>query len=116
MPVKTCSNCGGTFPLSEFGVARDRMSGRREICTECKRARDRAYYLANRERILAKALGRSRVREARHCSECGEVLPPDRYRVVCSPRCQERRRYRLNPEAAMEKQRRKRARRKERTA
>jgi hypothetical protein len=110
--LRRCSRCGGFLPLAEFGVNRSRSSGLKNVCRECTREQGREYYAANRERLLAKA---RKPPPVRHCTECGTELDGQR-RIVCSPRCQERRRYRLNPEAAMEKQRRKRARRKERTA
>jgi len=48
------------------------------------------------------------------CSECGETFEGWRGRLICSPRCKDRRFKRLHPEQARAKQRRKDARRRAR--
>ena len=58
---KLCKKCGGTKPLSEFGVSRYKtMSGNSGVritthCRECQRARKRAYHKENRTKFVAKA-------------------------------------------------------------
>ncbi|HET9609909.1 MAG TPA: endonuclease VII domain-containing protein, partial [Acidimicrobiales bacterium] len=51
---KTCRACGDTKPLDQFyrdAAARD---GRRPECKSCTAARRKAWYLANREREIAR--------------------------------------------------------------
>lgn len=45
-PSKTCRKCGETKAIDQFPAARHQ-------CIECRRAYQRAYYAANRERALA---------------------------------------------------------------
>ena len=77
---------------------------------EGARVRARAYYAANRERVLEKAAtrrGRERPAELRHCSECGDPLE-GRQRVTCGKaRCRDRRFRRLHPHAYAERERQK---------
>lgn len=123
----TCGECGGAieFNRSRTSVtvfcspkcrykARDRA--RYAADPEGARAKARAYYWANRERVLEKraaARGRLRPVVLAWCSECGGALEGQQ-RLVCSRRCKDRRYARLHPEAVAEKQRRKRARRRAR--
>jgi hypothetical protein len=77
---------------------------------EAQRARARAYYAENRERVLEKSAakrGGSRLPESTSCSECGAPLG-GRQRVVCGKRrCVDARYRRLHPEAFAERERRK---------
>jgi hypothetical protein len=50
----TCTKCGETKPLSEFAVDRSKGDGLKSWCKACDNARSRAYYAANRERVLAR--------------------------------------------------------------
>ena len=83
---------------------------------EGQRERGRAYYWANREKVLEKAAarrGRSRPPELTECQECGDPLT-GRQRVICgTARCRERRFKRLQPEAYAERERQKVERRRE---
>jgi hypothetical protein len=96
-----CPRCGGQKARVEFAVDNRRPSGRKPICKRCDSERSRARYR------------QTHPVQQRHCSECPRELE-GRQRVVCSSTCAERRWRRLHPEAAAEKQRRKRARRRER--
>jgi hypothetical protein len=65
------------------------------------RAKARRYYTENRVAILERAAARRTAAEPappRFCSECGVELE-GRRRLVCSSRCAEARRKRVNPEA-----------------
>jgi hypothetical protein len=73
------------------------------MCKRCDSARSLEHYRRTHPAVV------------RNCSECGVELAGHR-RVVCSSACRERRYRRLHPEAAAEKQRAKRARRRERAA
>ena len=95
---KQCPRCGVVRTFGEFVVDRSKPSGRGWICRVCDRERSAAYYVANREAVLARAAARRPAPLQRACSECSTPLVPPR-RVVCSSRCQERRFRRLNPEA-----------------
>jgi hypothetical protein len=53
---KRCPACGIVLPLTSFGVDRSRASGRANRCRPCDNARSRAYYQANRERVIARVL------------------------------------------------------------
>lgn len=73
--TKPCTKCGRVLPLSEFHKEKRMLLGRRSECKRCfgaaQKARHeanrdrhllyaRAWYLANRERILAKEAARRR--------------------------------------------------------
>jgi len=120
-----CVECGGEIPYSRDGKttvqfcsakcrykARDRK--RYAENPERERERSRRYYLEHREQVLERAAakrGRPRQPEQTTCSECGDELT-GRQRVVCGPRCRDRRYARLHPEAYAAKERRKVERRK----
>ena len=113
-----CAECG--VPLEQWQRAlvqfcsprcRYRFRDRRKYAEdpEGQRAKGRAYYWANRERVLAKAAARRGGKpgtRASECSECGGPLE-GRRRVVCSRRCADARYRRLHPEAYAAKERRK---------
>jgi len=109
---KVCARCGESRPLGEFISDASKRVGRGSICKCCDREKSRAYYVAHRETVLAKAAARRPPAPARTCSECGEPLE-GRQRVVCSPRCTERRLRRLHPEAYAAREARKVVRRRE---
>jgi hypothetical protein len=83
---------------------------------DAQRARSRAYYAANRERILEKAAakrGRPRTPSLTHCAECGDELTGIQ-RVICGKAgCRDRRFKRTNPDAYAERERQKVVRRRE---
>ena len=97
---KLCPRCGVVRTFGEFVVDRSKPSGRGWSCRVCDRERSTAYYVANREAVLARAAARrarTRPPAPTVCSECPNPLE-GRQRLVCSPRCQERRFRRTNPE------------------
>lgn len=82
---KICTRCALSKPLDSFGFCKRSSDGRRYDCKECRRA----YYLANRDTIAAKAALRRpeinlRTREARKRN-------PERFRQY------DRERYRRDP-------------------
>jgi hypothetical protein len=48
----TCTKCGETKPLSAFAADRSKSDGLKSWCKACDNERCRAYYEANRERVL----------------------------------------------------------------
>ena len=72
-PVKFCSDCQQTKPLTEFTLNKRRPDGRGPYCRACFNARSRAH----RERIAA--------REGREIKRRREVAPGMKY----CPRCQQ---------------------------
>jgi hypothetical protein len=117
--IRRCAECSAdldhrTVPRSAFCSprCRYRFRDRRKYDENpaAQRARSRAYYAANRERILEKAAekrGRPRPPEQTHCTECGDELT-GRQRVTCGKAsCRERRFKRTNPEAYAERERQK---------
>ena len=52
--TKSCSNCGEVLELEEFPLDRSKGDGHKSRCKECDRAAAKAYYEANRERVLAR--------------------------------------------------------------
>jgi len=48
--MKMCTDCGETKPLTEFSPNKTCRGGYVHYCKPCKAARDRAYYLSNKER------------------------------------------------------------------
>ena len=52
--MKTCTKCGETKALDEFGVRRNRPSGRNSACKECKVRAEKARYSVKKTEILAK--------------------------------------------------------------
>ena len=123
-----CEECGGEIPYS-----RDRKTTTRHCSDKCRyrardrrryavdpevaRARSRAYYWANRERVLERAAAkRGRLRPAVQlvCSECSNELEGQQ-RVICGRRrCRDARFKRLNPEGYAKREAGKVARRRER--
>jgi hypothetical protein len=87
------------LPWEAFARDASKPSGHKSRCRECDSARVLAAYHAKRASL-----------PPRRCSECDAELE-GRRRLVCGPTCRDRRWRRLHPEAAAEKQRRKRARR-----
>lgn len=113
-----CAECGAGLTRWQRASAhfcspqcRYRFRDRRRYAEdpEGARARARAYYAANRERVLEKAAAKRGTVPASlavNCSECGGQLE-GRQRVVCSPRCREARFRRLHPDAYAAKEARK---------
>lgn len=52
--MKTCVRCGVTKPLDEFRPSSRNRDGYRGECRACGKAYQQAYYLANREKTLAR--------------------------------------------------------------
>ncbi len=50
----TCFRCGERKPAGEFYADRSKASGRKSICKACDRAKGRAYYAQNAERVIAR--------------------------------------------------------------
>ena len=51
---RRCPGCLETKPIEEFAVDRYKRSGRKSRCKRCDREKARAYYSANRERVLGR--------------------------------------------------------------
>jgi hypothetical protein len=110
---KRCFQCGGVKPLEEFTHDKRKISGAGTYCSDCDRERSKAYYRANRERILERAAAKRGPQPERHCSECGVELE-GRKRVTCgTSKCREQRFRRLHPAEYAERERRKTERRRE---
>src|SRR6478609_7030707 len=71
---KRCFHCGGIKPLEEFTHDKRTFSGAGTYCRDCDRERSKAYYRANRERILERAAAKRGPAPVRYCSECGVEL------------------------------------------
>jgi hypothetical protein len=111
--VVTCPRCGGRFRRDELARDASRMTGRKSICVPCDREKSRAFYAANRERVLAKLAAKRPAQAPRFCSECGEPLE-GRQLVICGARrCRDLRFARLNPEGHAARERAKVVRRRE---
>jgi len=96
---KRCFHCGGIKPLEEFTHDKRTFSGAGTYCRDCDRERSKAYYRANRERILERAAAKRGPQPVRHCAECGVELE-GRQRVTCgTSKCREARFKRLHPES-----------------
>lgn len=108
---RTCAVCGvdldhREIPRSGFcslkHYYRWRDARRYAEDPDGQRERSRAYYWANREKVLEKAAakrGKNRSPELTHCSECGDLLE-GRRRIICGKAsCRDRRFKRTNPEA-----------------
>jgi len=50
---KTCTGCGETKAATEYHKDASKRDGLRHICKLCNKARKKAYYEANKERVLA---------------------------------------------------------------
>ena len=88
---KRCFQCGGVKPLEEFTHDKRKISGAGTYCRDCDRERSKAYYRANRERILERAAAKRGPQPVRHCAECGVELE-GRQRVTCgTSKCREAR-------------------------
>ena len=123
--TRTCAVCGielhyRVTPRSGFCSPKHyykwRDARRYAEDPEGQRERARAYYRANREKVLEKAAARRgaiRAPEQTHCSECGDPLT-GRQRLICGKAsCRDRRFKRLHPEAYAERERQKVIRRRE---
>ena len=55
VPMKKCTKCGETKPLTEFYHMVTACDGRRPDCSECFKDHQRAFYEVNRERIKARS-------------------------------------------------------------
>ena len=51
--MKVCTKCNEDKPLSEYGKRKDSKDGHRNDCKVCRNAEKKAYYEANREKVLA---------------------------------------------------------------
>jgi hypothetical protein len=87
--VPRCYACKGDKPAEEFARDSSKARGHASICRACDRARSKAYYEANRERVSARA------RAARPlapkltivCAACGEEFEGTSRRRYCKPEC-----------------------------
>ena len=117
--TRTCAVCGvdlnhRTTPRSGFCTPKHwyAFRDRRRYAEdpETQRERSRAYYWANREKVLEKAAARRgapRPPEHTHCTECGDELT-GRQRLICGKAsCRDRRFKRLHPDAYTERERQK---------
>jgi hypothetical protein len=57
--MRRCYACGEERPLNDFALDNSKGSGFKSICKSCDRRKSRDYYLANRERKLARATARN---------------------------------------------------------
>jgi hypothetical protein len=125
-PNRTCAVCGVDLdyrqtPRSGFCSSKHyykwRDARRHAPDLEGQRERARAYYRANREKVLEKAAakrGTTRAPKRTTCEECGDPLTGQQ-RVSCGKAsCRDRRFKRTNPEAYAERERQKVKRRRER--
>lgn len=68
---KKCSTCGFWFALDDFAVDSSRRDGRKPWCRGCDNAKSRAYYTANRKKVLERANERARAKaKRRFCRVC----------------------------------------------
>lgn len=58
-PQKQCYACELYFPLDDFPRDASKADGHKSLCRPCDREKARAYYAANRERVLARANARN---------------------------------------------------------
>jgi hypothetical protein len=95
--VKVCSICGITKPLTEFGIRIESSDGLRTDCKKCMKSRRRAWYLENKEELIAKSVAYEKakdaitreIREREHaeylsrglktCTKCGKEKPFDEF-------------------------------------
>lgn len=54
METKTCTNCGETKPVTEFGADKRKRDGLTSWCKECKRREQRERYANNRDVLKAR--------------------------------------------------------------
>jgi hypothetical protein len=59
---RTCPKCGEFRKTDDFARDRSKASGRTSICKACDRAKAKAYYAANRERVIARVSAGNRQR------------------------------------------------------
>jgi hypothetical protein len=67
--LKRCPVCEQSKPLTDFAIDRSRNDGHMGRCKPCDRARNRAYYAANREHVLARIKARNSARADDFSSE-----------------------------------------------
>jgi len=53
--MKACTKCGESKPLDDFHKSNSIKSGYGGVCKVCDRAKGKAYYEANKERVLARS-------------------------------------------------------------
>lgn len=73
--MKTCSKCGKTLPISEFGVDNQRPDGHRGICNTCLNERRRELKKQKRQKALSNTTDTSAQPQTKRCYRCGRVLP-----------------------------------------
>lgn len=69
---KTCSSCGKTLPLSDFGMNKSRADGLQPMCKECKR-KDQQKYRDEKKKAIAPKVEKDP--ETKHCPKCDRDLP-----------------------------------------
>lgn len=83
--LRMCRVCGQNKPLDQFPLRSREKQTRQWICLECQRAYTKRWYVRNRERSIAAAGKRNRLRRKnaralvggmrRACVDCGETNP-----------------------------------------
>lgn len=58
--VRRCPRCMAEHTADDFARDSSKASGRKSQCKECDNAKSRAYYEANRERVLARVKAQKR--------------------------------------------------------
>jgi hypothetical protein len=58
--VRKCPQCQRVQPIEDFAYDVSKSSGRKSLCKSCDRNKSRRYYLANRERVLARVKAQQR--------------------------------------------------------
>ena len=69
---KTCSSCGKTLPLSDFGINKSRADGLQPMCKECKR-KDQQKYRDEKKKAIAPKVEKDP--ETKRCPKCERELP-----------------------------------------
>jgi hypothetical protein len=52
--MEHCTKCVDKLPLDRFAVDQSKSTGHKSWCRDCDNTRSRAYYAANRERVIAR--------------------------------------------------------------
>ena len=79
--MKRCPSCKTTKALDDFPVDRWRKDGRASRCRDCDNERSRAYFAANRERVIARVRSAAAAkRGTRMCAgDCGRPSTSSRH-------------------------------------
>lgn len=66
MNTKTCTKCGITKPLNDYHAQKKGLYGKCAQCKECKRANNRAWHKANKERRRVYDLAKYQANPEKH--------------------------------------------------